>query len=348
LQVTGDIDIHELAYADDGELWLVNTRMSCLCTLDAAYSVVPRWRPPFISAYDLTDRCHLNGLAMKDGKPAFASALGQSDTAAGWRGNKAAGGVLMTVPDGKVLADGLSMPHSPRWYQGQLWYLESGAGQLCTMDLATGAKTVVAEVPGFTRGLDFCGQYAFIGLSQVRETAVFAGLPLTARAGERHCGVWVVDISNGATVACVAFTGSVQEVFAVVVVPQRFPDILDMDDPLVRSSYALPDAALAEVVLPDPIAAAFEQATFWHGSGDLEQAIASYQQLLAEAPQHIAARYQLGLALSEQHRWQAAVDELAEAVAAEPHHAEAHNCLGLCHAALHNWDKSLWHFNVLS
>ncbi len=37
IQVAGDIDIHELAYAADGELWLVNTRFCCLCTLDAQH-----------------------------------------------------------------------------------------------------------------------------------------------------------------------------------------------------------------------------------------------------------------------------------------------------------------------
>src|SRR5262249_3721723 len=47
--VTGDIGIHEVAWAGD-ELWLVSTRFSCLATLSPDYSFVPRWRPPFISA----------------------------------------------------------------------------------------------------------------------------------------------------------------------------------------------------------------------------------------------------------------------------------------------------------
>jgi uncharacterized protein (TIGR03032 family) len=201
IHVSGDIDIHELAFADDGELWLVNTRLSCLCTLDSAYSVVPRWRPYFITGYDLTDRCHLNGLALRDGQPAYVTALGQSDTAAGWRERKADGGILINVAEQRIIAEGLSMPHSPRWYRGQLWLLESGAGTLVRIDPVSGAKTVVCELPGFTRGIDFVGPYAFIGLSQVRETAVFAGLPLTARTQERHCGVWVVHLDSGQIVA---------------------------------------------------------------------------------------------------------------------------------------------------
>jgi uncharacterized protein (TIGR03032 family) len=344
VHVTGDIDIHELAYTDDGELWLVNTRMSCLCTLDSAYSVVPRWRPPFVTAYDLTDRCHLNGLALKEGKPAFATALGKTDTAAGWRSNKANGGLLMSVPDGRIIATGLSMPHSPRWYQNQLWYLESGAGQLCTVNPKTGQRTVIAQVPGFTRGLDFAGRYAFIGLSQVRETAVFSGLPLTAQAGERHCGVWVVDIENGQTVACVAFTGSVQEVFAVQVLPHRFPILLEMDDPLLRSSYSLPDEALAEIAKPEPMALMFEQATLLHNQGELAQAVDAYQALLTQTPGHIPALFHLGVALADLERWQEAQAVLLQLVAIQPKHAEAHNSLGLCFAVQEDWEKSLYHY----
>ncbi|MDN5923392.1 MAG: TIGR03032 family protein, partial [Xanthomonadales bacterium] len=238
--VTGDIDIHEMGFAGD-ELWLVNTKMSCLCTLAEEHSVVPRWRPPFVSEYDLTDRCHLNGLAIRDGEPTYVSALGETDTPGGWRDNKASGGLLMRISDEQVLARGLSMPHSPRWYDNKLWYLESGAGQLCTLDPDSGTKDVIIELPGFTRGLDFVGRYAFIGLSQVRETAVFAGLPLTERVSDRQCGVWVVDVLKRQIVAFASFTGKVQEIFAVSVLPWRYPALLEMDDPHVRSSYSVPD-----------------------------------------------------------------------------------------------------------
>ncbi len=77
--VTGDIGVHELALAGD-ELWMVNTRFSCLCTLDPAYSFVPRWRPPFVTALAAEDRCHLNGLAIVDGRPTYVTALGETDT----------------------------------------------------------------------------------------------------------------------------------------------------------------------------------------------------------------------------------------------------------------------------
>ena len=46
--VTGNIQIHEMAWGADGELWVVNTRFSCLCTIDKSASFTPRWRPPFV------------------------------------------------------------------------------------------------------------------------------------------------------------------------------------------------------------------------------------------------------------------------------------------------------------
>ena len=181
LHVTGDIDIHELAYDGDHELWVVNTRFGCLCTLDADHSFSPRWRPPFVSALAPEDRCHLNGLAMVEGHPRYVTALGDTDTPGGWRASKANGGILMDIERHEVVLRGLSMPHSPRWYGGALWLLESGQGSLAVVDLQQRRWRTVAEMPGFTRGLDFVGPLAFIGLSQVRETAVFSGIPLVER-----------------------------------------------------------------------------------------------------------------------------------------------------------------------
>ncbi len=248
--VTGSIGSHEIAWAGT-ELWLVNTGFSCLCTLDIDYSFVPRWRPRFITGYSPEDRCHLNGLGLRDGQPRYVTALGQTDTAAGWRANKRSGGCLLDVPSGEVIAQGLSMPHSPRWHADQLWVLESGQGTLARVEEATGKLETVATLPGFTRGLDFCGPFAFIGLSQVRETAAFSGLSVTEPGRERACGLWVVDVRSGQTVAFLRFEELVQETFAVQVLPQiRSPVLRTNDEELIGSSFVLPDQALALVPKP--------------------------------------------------------------------------------------------------
>jgi uncharacterized protein (TIGR03032 family) len=248
--VTGNIQIHEMAWSTGGELWVVNTRFSCLCTLDRSASFAPRWRPPFVSALEPTDRCHLNGLGMVNGSPGYVTALGVTDTPAGWRADKAKGGIVMDVASGEVITRGLSMPHSPRGYAGRLWVCESGAGTLGLIDQNTGKYEPIAEVPGFTRGLDFAGNLAFVGLSQVRESAVFSGIPITERLSEneRTCGVCAIDLRSGQVVGLLRFDTAVQEVFAVTVLPgRRYPDLINDDPILLENSFMVPDAALADV-----------------------------------------------------------------------------------------------------
>ncbi len=246
---TGDIQIHEMAWGAGGELWLVNTRFSCLCTLDRSASFTPRWRPPFVSELEPSDRCHLNGLGMVEGKPKYVTALGETDTVGGWRENKARGGVVIDVDSGEVLARGLSMPHSPRWYAGRLWLCESGAGTFGFINLNTGKYQPVAETPGFTRGLDFAGDFAFVGLSQVRESAVFSGIAITERLAEheRTCGVVAIDLRSGQVVALLRFETAVQEVFAVTVLGRRFPELINDDEKLLENSFVVPTECLGDV-----------------------------------------------------------------------------------------------------
>ncbi len=274
---TGHIDIHELAWGWEevesrelrvesraesvgcselstldsqlSTLWFVNTLFSCLCTLDAEHSFVPRWWPKFVTALGPDDCCHLNGLAMRDGQPAFVTCHSIGDTNQGWREHKKDGGVLIDVASGETVLKGLAMPHSPRWYDDRLWVLESGDGSLGTVDLKTARYEAITQFDGFTRGLSFCGPFAFVGLSQVRESAVFSGIPIAVRLQdkERICGVAVVHVPSGRQVGWVHFQDAVQEVFAVEAVPHRYPDLLEATDPIVASTYSLPDEALRYV-----------------------------------------------------------------------------------------------------
>jgi hypothetical protein len=119
------------------------------------------------------------------------------------------------------------------------------------VDPRTGRLDPVAFVPGFTRGLDFLGPFAFIGLSQVRESNLFGGLPITEKipVEERACGMWVVDTRTGQTAAFLRFEAGVREVFAVQVLPGiAFPDLLNEEqDDHIANSFVLPDEAMADV-----------------------------------------------------------------------------------------------------
>ena len=238
--VTGDIGVHELAWVGD-ELWVVNTRFSCLCTLRPDYSFVPRWRPPFVTALAAEDRCHLNGLALVDGRRKYVTALGETDTAGGWRANKPRGGCLMEVSSGQVISRGLSMPHSPRWHDGRLWLLESGTGRLVLVDPATGEREAVAELPGFARGLAIHGRYAFVGLSKIRATSAMDGVPLAERRDELKCGVAVVDLPAGRVCAMLEFQTAVKEIFDVQLLGGvRFPEVMGFQKDTIHHTFIVP------------------------------------------------------------------------------------------------------------
>jgi uncharacterized protein (TIGR03032 family) len=250
--LTGDIHGHELAWARD-ELWVVNTAFSCLCTLHPDYSFVPRWRPPFISALAAEDRCHLNGLAMSQGQPLYVTALAETDTPAGWRPDKATSGCLIQVSTGKTVARGFAMPHSPRLHRGRVWLLDSGTGRLVTIDPGTGGAETVIELPGYTRGLAFHESFAFVGLSKIRETSTFGGMPIAERREELKCGVGIVDPGGGGLVAHLEFLSGVEEIFAVQVLPGvRCPAISGPYPALdgVPTIWSAPDPARTPLACP--------------------------------------------------------------------------------------------------
>ena len=217
---TGPVMGHDLAWCA-GKLWLVNTLFNGLVTIEMPWSFVPQWRPGFIGQWEAGDRCHLNGLAIKEdaSAPAYVTVLGESNTTGGWRENKAAGGCLIDVERGEAVLRGLSMPHSPRLYQDQLYLLNSGFGDLAVVNTAQQRLETVARLPGFTRGLDCFAGYAFVGMSQIRETAVFGGLPLQSNQDQLRCGLAVVNLSSGVVEAMFWFLSGVEEVFAVTVLP---------------------------------------------------------------------------------------------------------------------------------
>ena len=226
-RVTGALDVHDIAVGDTGDggtgAVFVNTAFNCLATISEEASFRPLWRPTFISALAGEDRCHLNGLAMDGARAAFVSAVSRSDVADGWRERRRDGGVIVDVASGEIVAAGLSMPHSPRLYDGRLWVLNSGRGELGTIDPADGAFTAVAFCPGYARGLAFIGRYAVIGLSRPRRNQTFEGLELDERLATKdtapRCGLLIVDIDSGRAVQWLRFQHTIDELYDVAVLP---------------------------------------------------------------------------------------------------------------------------------
>lgn len=221
--VTGDLDIHDLAVDSQGQLIFVNTLFSCLATVSDRHSFVPLWQPPFISRIAAEDRCHLNGLAIRDGQPRYVTAVSQSDVIDGWRDQRQAGGCVIDVSSNEVILTGLSMPHSPRWYRDKLWLLNSGTGELGSVDQKQGVFEPIAFCPGYLRGLALNGDFAIVGLSKPRHNKTFSGLPLDermiAKEVEPRCGVMIIDLRSGDIVHWLRIEGVVEELYDVAVLP---------------------------------------------------------------------------------------------------------------------------------
>jgi uncharacterized protein (TIGR03032 family) len=220
---TGDLDVHDLAVTSAGQVVFVNTLFSCLATLSDRASFVPLWRPPFISRLAAEDRCHLNGLALEHGAPAYVTLVGRSDVADGWREHRRRGGCVYDVRSNELVCEGLSMPHSPRLHRDRLWLLEAGSGQLGFIDRASGRFERVAFLPGYARGLCIVGDHAVVGLSKLRRSRTFADLELgeqlEARGAEPRCGLMVIDLRSGDAVHWLRLDGIVEELYDVAALP---------------------------------------------------------------------------------------------------------------------------------
>jgi len=220
---TGDIDIHDLGFDAEGRPIFVSALFCCIATVDERHSFRPLWRPPFVSRLVPEDRCHLNGLAMEAGRPRFASAIAQTDVAAAWRDHRHDGGVVIDVESNEIVATGLSMPHSPRLHNGKLWILNSGTGELGTIDLDRGTFEPVCFCPGYLRGLAFHGGYAVVGMSKCREERTFSGLELDSRLAskgvEARSGLAVIDLATGSLAHWLELGGTLRELYDVQVLP---------------------------------------------------------------------------------------------------------------------------------
>lgn len=243
--VTGNIHVHEMGWGNDGELWIVNTLFSCICSLHEDFNFVPRWKPSFITEFAPQDRCHLNGMCLENGKPKYVTALGVSNEEKGWRENKASGGVVIDVESGEVVTQGLCMPHSPRIHDGRLYVLDSGRGQLVSVDVASGKREVVADFPGYGRGMAMHGQFAFIGMSKARETSVFGGVPICEDRSKMRCGVVVVDLIQAKAIAYLEFETGVEELFSVEV-------LANTTSPIICGPYPNEDQTPPIWVVPVP------------------------------------------------------------------------------------------------
>ena len=237
---TGQVDLHDLHFGSDG-LWGVNTSFSCLCLIDDKYSFTPKWQPHFITDLVSEDRCHLNGLAMENGKPRYVSGLGSGNSRQSWRENITKGGIVMDIEANEIIAQGLAMPHSPRIYDGKLFVLLSADQKLICIDPKDGSVEDVAHVPGFVRGMTRVGDYVFIATSKLRKnSSTFKHLEIAEKANE--ASISAIHLPTGAFMGKFTYLSSVDEIYDIQVL-----------DGMLRPNIAntLTQTHLSGLIIPD-------------------------------------------------------------------------------------------------
>jgi len=237
---TGQIDIHDLDWGQNGDLYAVNTSFSCLIKIDDNYSFTPIWQPPFIDRLVSEDRCHLNGMAMQNGIPKYVTAFNEGNSKQSWREVVTTGGILMDVDSNEVIARGLPMPHSPRIFDEELYVLFSATGELARINKQDGTYEVITRLDGFVRGLARQGDYVFIGLSKLRKnSSTFAKLAIAEKSNQS--GIAVVHLPTGAIVGMINYLSSVDEIYDVQVIPNVIrPGILNTMKPEFKMGLSTP------------------------------------------------------------------------------------------------------------
>jgi uncharacterized protein (TIGR03032 family) len=239
---TSPMDLHDLEFGE-GLIWGVNTMFSCLSIHDVTYSFRPKWKPPFISELVPEDRCHLNGMAMVNNLPKYVTALSQDNTKQGWRKNKLKTGILMEVPSGEIILDGLSMPHSPRIYRDELYVLESGCGHLIKVNINDKSSELIYNFDCFIRGMSFHKNIALIGKSKIRESSKDFD-DLDVKENSKHAGLIFFDMDKKEIIGEINYESDVEEIFDVQILENTInPVVITSQIERMNDIITLPGSA---------------------------------------------------------------------------------------------------------
>jgi len=239
---TGPLDIHDLSFGKEGKLFAVNTLFSSIVNIDDEYNFSPYWMPPFVDALVSEDRCHLNGMALKDGLPKYVSAFNEGNTPQSWRDKITETGVIYDVETNEKVIGGLGMPHTPRLFNGELYTLLSATGELIKIDVNKGTYDVIVQIDGFVRGMSLHQDYLFIGLSKLRQnSSTFAKLDVAKKANE--AGIMIVHLPTGSIAGKINYLSSLDEIYDVHVLPNKIrPNILNTMTPDHKLGLMTPEA----------------------------------------------------------------------------------------------------------
>jgi uncharacterized protein (TIGR03032 family) len=248
---TGPLDIHDLSFGKDDQLFAVNTLFSCIISVDSDYNFTPYWKPPFIDKLVSEDRCHLNGMAMLNGLPKYATAFNQGNSFQSWRDKVTETGVIIDMDSNEVIVDGLAMPHSPRIFNNELYVLLSATGELVKVDVNSGKYEVIIKIDGFVRGMSMCQDYVFIGLSKLRKGSTTFG-KLKFADHEYDAGIVIVHLPTKNIAGKISYESSLDEIYDVHILADKIrPNILNTLNENYKLGLMTPDSTYWAIPKPD-------------------------------------------------------------------------------------------------
>jgi uncharacterized protein (TIGR03032 family) len=168
----GCLYLHDLALIG-GELYANAVGLNAVVRLPRSGGFEPVWWPACIDSDNgpRMDRNYLQLNSIAPGPSLAASFFGASAAVPSRRRPGHLNfpvdgrGVIFSGTTRAVCGTGLTRPHSARLRRGEVWVDNSGHGEVGRM--ADGKFGPVLRLPGWTRGLYFHGEWAFVGTSRV-------------------------------------------------------------------------------------------------------------------------------------------------------------------------------------
>jgi uncharacterized protein (TIGR03032 family) len=112
-------------------------------------------------------------------------------------------GVLFDGATREPVVTGLTRPHSARYRGSDVYVDNSGYGEVVLADPSAGSYEVLSRLPGWTRGLAFARDVAFVGTSKVIER--FAAYAPGLKGTTCVCGVHALAIDTGLPIASITW-----------------------------------------------------------------------------------------------------------------------------------------------
>ena len=216
---TGAVDIHDLSFGSNGDIYAINTLFSSIIKLDENYSFTPVWTPPQIDKITSEDRCHLNGMAMLNGKPKYATAFNNGNTPQVGE-NITSSGVIYDIEKNKIICSGLPMPHTPRIFNNELYVLLSATGELVKIDTDNGTYDVIVKIGGFVRGMSLHKDYLIHwNFKAQKNSSTFGKLDFAKHANQ--AGIVIVHLPTKKHSRKINYFNSLDEIYDIHILKDK-------------------------------------------------------------------------------------------------------------------------------